>query len=55
MADDSAKKKSSSKGHRAGGDVNDDEPALEGYERSVESCFLVLGFRKLASNVSFVS
>mmetsp|Transcript_111188 Transcript_111188/g.166578 ORF Transcript_111188/g.166578 Transcript_111188/m.166578 type:complete len:329 (+) Transcript_111188:60-1046(+) len=33
MADDSGKKKSSSKSHRSG-DMSDDEPPLEGYERT---------------------
>jgi hypothetical protein len=29
----SGKKKSGSKSHRSGGEVTDDEPPLEGYER----------------------
>lgn len=33
MADEGSSKKKSSKTHRSGGDVSDDEPPLDGYER----------------------
>jgi hypothetical protein len=33
MAESDSAQKKSSKAHRSGGDVEDDEPQLEGYER----------------------
>ena len=41
MADDSGKKKSNSKNRN--GDMEDDEPPLEGYERLVKFCFVFVG------------